>query len=234
MLTQLGLRLGCPAQEVLEVELNEAVRGIRFKETAAVLGGESDGANQFSGAQIALGVTAFSRHRPLRFHQVGVAHHLAVSGANQTIDLIGGVTRAALEHFLLPLSQAETDVGVVADRGGISTIAAGALLGSELRIAAHAAGLRAAGEAGSGGQLDVGRGVACQAIGKLAAAADGTVADGEAAFERRHAGEAVVGDASSGREGAGVRHHVVTKHLGVFSAIDDEIDHGVVASARQQ
>ena len=38
----------------------------------------------------------------------------------------------------------------------------------------------AAGEAGSGGQLDVGRGVASQAIGKLAAAADGTVADGEA------------------------------------------------------
>ena len=36
------------------------------------------------------------------------------------------------------------------------------------------AGLRAAGEAGSGGQLDVGRGVACQAIGKLAAAADGS------------------------------------------------------------
>ncbi len=48
VLTQLGLRLGCPAQEVLEVELNEAVRGVGFEETAAVLRGERDGPHQFS------------------------------------------------------------------------------------------------------------------------------------------------------------------------------------------
>ena len=161
---------------------------------------------------------------------MGIAHHLAVGGTNQSVDGVGGVARATLEHFLLPLAQAKAHVGIAADRCGIATIAAGTLLGSK----GHAIATRGRATADTRRKLDVSRGATRQGIAQLAATADGAVADGEAALQSRHVGEAAVGGAGGRGEGAGVGHHIVAEHFGVFRPIDDEINHGIVTAARQQ
>ena len=77
VLAQFGLRLRSATQQMLEVQLHEAIRSVRFKEASAVLRRLCDGAYQFAGAEVALGELAFGGHGALRFHQMGVSHHLA-------------------------------------------------------------------------------------------------------------------------------------------------------------
>ena len=117
--TDLCLRFRSTAEEVLEIQLNEPVWSIGFKEPTLVLGREADCTNEFSCAQISIDEFAFSRNNPLELHEMGVAHHLFVGGTDESIQLIRAVSRAALIGFLFSLTKPKEDVGVTTHRSCI-------------------------------------------------------------------------------------------------------------------
>lgn len=72
VLTDLSLGRGGTTKEMLEVQLDKAVRSVAFEEATAVLRRERNGSNKFTGAGDALGELAFCREVALTLHQVGL------------------------------------------------------------------------------------------------------------------------------------------------------------------
>ena len=87
VLTQLGLAVGGTTQEVLEVELNEAIGAVLVQKQTAVGVRLGEGGDQALNGEVAIHVEAFGRAAALFIHQVGVAEHLAVSRADHGLRI---------------------------------------------------------------------------------------------------------------------------------------------------
>ena len=88
-----GLVLGSSAEQVLEVELDEAVGVAVFKEFRFVQAALGHLADELAHAQIAPLEEGFGAFEPLAGHDVLVAEHLAVDGPNQDLLVIFGGVR---------------------------------------------------------------------------------------------------------------------------------------------
>ena len=88
----LRLVLGSAAEQMLVVELDEAVGVAGLEEAGAVLRALGHGAHEFAHVEIAVDEQRFSSFEPLAVHQVLAAQHLLVHGADDgALVAVGGV-----------------------------------------------------------------------------------------------------------------------------------------------
>jgi hypothetical protein len=75
---------------MLEVELDEVVRVAVLKELAAIQATLGQGAHELAHAQVAIAEQGLGAGEALAFHDVLIAEHLAVDGADQGFFVLAG------------------------------------------------------------------------------------------------------------------------------------------------